>query len=141
MLIGIHNNSTVHQYIIIGFICSINLLQSSFFSKFNTFINILTTFLFQFISSYPNSSIKILFGSWICCSAILPFKSLFKSNHSIQIYLTQKLFYFINGPILQTIHKYSAIQTKKTGFSIIQQSYTLKVINFYLFITKESNIK
>ena len=85
---------------IIGLICSINLLQSSLFLKFNTFINILTTFLFQFISSYPNTSIKFLFGSWICCYAVLQVQRLFKSNHSIQRNLIEQQFNSIIFQIL-----------------------------------------
>ena len=37
-------NQSVYTNIIIGLICSINLLKSSFFLKFNTFIYNLTTF-------------------------------------------------------------------------------------------------
>ena len=37
-------NKSVYINIIIGLICSINLLKSSFFLKFNTFIYNLTTF-------------------------------------------------------------------------------------------------
>ena len=44
-------NQTVYKNRIIGLIYSINLLKSSLFSKFNTFINILTTF--HFNSSHP----------------------------------------------------------------------------------------
>ena len=40
-------NQTVYKNIIIGLICSINLLKHSLFLKFNTFINILTTFPFN----------------------------------------------------------------------------------------------
>ena len=44
-------NQTVYKNKIIGLICSINLLKPSLFLKFNTFINILTTFPFN--SSHP----------------------------------------------------------------------------------------
>ena len=44
-------NQSVYTNRIIGLICSINLLKSSFFLMFNTFIYNLTTF--QFHSFYP----------------------------------------------------------------------------------------
>ena len=44
-------NQTVYKNKIIGIISSINLLKPSLFLKFNTFINILTTF--PFSSSHP----------------------------------------------------------------------------------------
>ena len=44
-------NQIVYKNRIIGLICSINLLKPSLFIKFNTFINIYTTFYFN--SSHP----------------------------------------------------------------------------------------
>ena len=57
-------NQTVYKHKIISLICSINLLKPFLFLKFNTFINIFTTFPFQFISSYLNASIR-LFVSFV----------------------------------------------------------------------------
>ena len=63
-------NQTVYKNITIGLNSSINLLQSSLFLKFNTFINILTTFFFNSTHPTPNASIK-LFVSFpdllLCC--------------------------------------------------------------------------
>ena len=51
-------NQIVYTNIIIGLIYFINLLKSSFFLKFNTFICNLTTFQFHSFLSYPNASIR-----------------------------------------------------------------------------------
>ena len=65
-------NQTVYKNRIIGLICSINLLQSSLFLKFNTFINILTTFLFNSTHPTPNASIKLFvwFPDLLLCCLI-----------------------------------------------------------------------
>ena len=63
-------NQTVYTNIIIGLLYSIILLKSSFFLKFNTFIYNLTTFQFHSFLSYPNASVKFLFGFEICCCVV-----------------------------------------------------------------------
>ena len=55
-------NQTVYKNIIIGFICSINLLKSSIFLKFKAFINIRTTFLFNSSHPTPINLSDCLFG-------------------------------------------------------------------------------
>ena len=64
-------NQTVYRNIIIGLICSINLLKPSLFLKFNTFINIFTTFLFNSFHPTPNASIKLFVGFQICGYAVV----------------------------------------------------------------------
>ena len=62
-------NQTVYKNIIISLICSINLLKPSFFLKFNTFINIFTTFSFN--SSHPTpmhlSDVCLVFVDMLLC--------------------------------------------------------------------------
>ena len=55
-------NQTVYKNIIIGLICSINLLTPSLFLKFNTFINILTTFSLNSSHPTPMHLSNCLFG-------------------------------------------------------------------------------
>ena len=55
-------NQTVYKNIIIGLICSINSLKPSLFLKFNTFINILTTFPFNSSHPTPMHLSNCLFG-------------------------------------------------------------------------------
>ena len=52
-------NQTIYKNIIIGLICSINLLKPFLFLKFNTFINIFTTFHFNSSPLTPNASIRL----------------------------------------------------------------------------------
>ena len=63
-------NQSVYKNKIIGLICSINLLEPSLFLKFNTFINIFTTFPFN--SSHPTSMhlSDVCFVLWMCCCVI-----------------------------------------------------------------------
>ena len=55
-------NQTVYKNRIIGLICSINLLKPSLFLKFNTFINVLTTFSFNSSHPTPMHLSNCLFG-------------------------------------------------------------------------------
>ena len=55
-------NQTVYKNMIISLICSINLLKTSLFLKFNTFINIFTTFPFNSSHPTPMHLLDCLFG-------------------------------------------------------------------------------
>ena len=54
-------DQTVYKNRIIGLICYINLLKSSLFLKFHTFINILTTFHFNSSLPIPMHLLNFLF--------------------------------------------------------------------------------
>ena len=66
-------DQTIYKNKIIGLICSINLLKPSLFLKFNTFINIFTTFHFNSSHPTPNASIRLFV--WFCGYVVVLFNS------------------------------------------------------------------
>ena len=63
-------NQTVYTKIIIGFICSINLLKPSLFLKFNTFIHNLTTFPFNSCHPTLMHLSDVCLVLWMCYRVI-----------------------------------------------------------------------
>ena len=108
-------NQTVYKNRIIGLICSINLLKHSLFLKFNTFINIFTTFPFN--SSYPT----LMHLLEKCNTTTTQFLQQFSSAKQFTAYL--------------------AIPTRKFGFSFIELSYLPQVKIFKLLNINERKFK
>ena len=63
-------NQIVYTNIIIGLICSINLLKSSLFLKFNTFLYNLSTFQFHSFHSTLMHLSDCLSSFQICCCVV-----------------------------------------------------------------------
>ena len=77
-------DQSIYTNIIIGLICSINLLKSSLFLKFNTFIHTLTTS--HFHSFHPTlMHYHIVFlVLWICCCVIYQLGCIFRSENQLK---------------------------------------------------------
>ena len=63
-------DQTIYKNRIIGLICTINLLKPSLFLKFNTFINIFTTFPFNSSHPTPMHLSDVCLVLWMCCYVI-----------------------------------------------------------------------